>query len=316
MELRQLRYLCAVVDHGTFTRAAIACSIAQPSLSQQILNLEDELGQPLLVRRPRRIELTDAGRSVLQHARVILRESESLRHGMEQRAGLLAGSVIIGIIPTMAPFLLPTQVASFRQAHPGVRLRMRESRTARLMEELVAGQLDFAIVSDITPADRRKWSLQVRELFHERLLLALPRQHPLANTPGAVQPDQIPREQMIVLSDGHCLGDQTLRICRLQRSEDRLECEQLETLLAMVDAGLGVGIVPEMATHRSLPAGIVTRQLTAPEPERIISIVQRRTAGLSPAADAFLDYFIRRARPTDPPPSGPPAIPSKRVTKG
>jgi LysR family transcriptional regulator, hydrogen peroxide-inducible genes activator len=235
---------------------------------------------------------------------------------MERRSALLAGSVVIGIIPTMAPFLLPAQVASFRQVHPGVRLRMRESRTARLMEELAAGQLDFAIASDITPADRRKGSLQVRELFHERLLLAMPRQHPLANIPGAVRPDQIPREQMIVLSDGHCLGDQTLRICRLQRSEDGLECEQLETLLAMVDAGLGVGIVPEMATHRSLPASIVTRQLIAPEPKRIISIVQRRTAGLSPAASAFLDYFIRCARQIQPPRPGTPAIHSKPLTEG
>jgi len=293
MELRQLRYFCAVVDRGNFTRAAEACNVAQPSLSQQILNLEAELGQPLLVRHPRRIELTEAGAAVLVHARRILSESEELRGRLERRSLLLEGSVVVGIIPTVAPFLLPARVAGFLRAHPGVRVRFREQRTAELLEQLVGGVLDFAIVGDVTAADRRKWSLHVRELCRERLLLALPKHHPLARRSSPVPNEAIPREQLMVLTDGHCLADRTLAICRIQRSSDRFECDQLETLLGMVSAGLGVGIVPAMAVERPLPAGVVVRPLEAAEAERTVTIVRRKTSLLSPAAEALRRFFLQ-----------------------
>jgi LysR family transcriptional regulator, hydrogen peroxide-inducible genes activator len=292
MELRQLRYFCAVVDRGNFTRAAAACAVAQPSLSQQILNLESELGQPLLVRHPRRVELTEAGAAMLEHARRILGETDQLRRRLEQRSRLLEGQVIVGAIPTVAPFLLPGPVAAFLSAHPGVRVRVRESKTSVLMEELVSGQAEFAIASDITASDRRRWSLHVRELFRERLWLALPRGHALAGRAQPVSLDAIPREQLVVLSDGHCLRDQTLRVCRIRRAEDRLECEQIETLLAMVGAGLGIGIIPAMAARAGLPEGVVTRPILAAEAERTISIVRRRSTELSPAATELRRHFL------------------------
>jgi len=292
MELRQLRYFCAVVDRGNFTRAAAACAVAQPSLSQQILNLEAELGQPLLVRHPRRVELTEAGAAMLEHARRILGETDQLRHRLEQRTRLLEGRVVVGAIPTVAPFFLPRPIAAFLAAHPGVRVRVHESKTSVLLEELVAGQVELAIASDITSADRRRWSLHVRELFRERLWLALPRTHLLAGGLQAVSLDQIPREQLMVLSDGHCLRDQTLRACRIRQVEDRLECEQLETLLAMVDAGLGIGIIPAMAMGSVLPDGVVTRPILADDAERTISIVRRRSTELSPAAAELHRRFL------------------------
>lgn len=294
MELRQLRYLCAVVDQGGFTAAAKHCAVAQPSLSQQIMNLEQELGQPLLVRHPRMVELTEAGEQVVRRARLILQEAGALRTEMEKRTGLIEGSVELGVIPTVAPYLLPEKIRAFREEHPGVRIQVRERRTSRVIEDLVAGRLDFAIVSDITPAERQRWSLHVKELFHERMLLALPSSHPLAAKRGLIALDQIPKEQVIVLSDGHCLGDQMLSLCRIRRNADRLECEQLETLLALVGAGLGIGIVPEMAAalHRGHDESVVIRPFKAPEPERVINLVKRRAANLSPAAEALLTHFV------------------------
>jgi LysR family transcriptional regulator, hydrogen peroxide-inducible genes activator len=294
MELRQLRYLCAVVDQGGFTAAAKHCAVAQPSLSQQIMNLEQELGQPLLVRHPRKVELTEAGAQVLRRARLMLSEMHALRSDMEKRSGLVEGVVELGVIPTVAPYLLPPKIRDFQRAHPGVRIQVRERRTSRVIEELVAGRLDFAIISDITTAERQRWSLHVRELFHERMLLAMPKSHALALKRGPLALDQIPKREVITLSDGHCLGDQMLSVCRIRRGADRLECEQLETLLSLVGAGLGIGIVPEMAAalHQGHDDTVVIREFKAPQPTRVINLVRRRAASLSPAAEALLSFFV------------------------
>lgn len=296
MELRQLRYLCAVVDQGTFTAAATACTIAQPSLSQQILNLEQELGQPLLIRHARRVELTEAGQAVVRRARLILAESDSLRLDMERRTGLIEGTIHLGVIPTVAPYLLPQPIRRFQQAYPGVKIQVHEGRTSRVLQDLASGRIDFAIASDITAADRDRLSLHVEELFRERLLLATPQAHPLASSATPVAIKDIPKDQLIVLSDGHCLADQTLSVCRLRRTEDHLECEQLETLLAMVRTGLGIAIVPEMAVQNSSGQGITIRPFKAPEPKRLISIIRRRSGSLSPAASAFLTEFAPESR--------------------
>lgn len=291
MELRQLRYFCAVVDEGSFTAAAAACAIAQPSLSQQILNLEHEMGQPLLIRHPRRVELTDAGQAVIRRARLILAESDSLREDMERRIGLIEGTVHVGVIPTVAPYLLPVPIRRFHRKHPGVKIHVREGRTSRVLQELASGRIDFAIVSDVTSTDRERFSLNVAELFKEKLVLALPQAHSLAHAEVPVAIKDIPKEELIVLSEGHCLTDQTLSVCRLHRSDEHLECEQLETLLALVRTGLGLAIVPEMAVKSGSREGIVIRSFKSPEPKRLISIVNRRAGSLSPAANAFLEEF-------------------------
>lgn len=293
MELRQLRYLCSVVDEGSFTAAAAACAIAQPSLSQQILNLEQEFGQPLLIRHARRVELTEAGQAVLRRARMILAETDALRSDMENRTGLVEGSVHVGAIPTVAPYLLPQPIRRFHQAYPGVKIHVREGRTSRVLQELGSGKIDFAIASDVTEADQERLSLAVEELFRERLVLAVPATHALAASQVPLAIKDLPKEQLIVLSEGHCLADQTLSACRLRRTEDHLECEQLETLLAMVRTGLGVAVVPEMAVQQMAGEGISLRPFKAPEPRRLISIVRRRGGSLSPAARAFLAEFSK-----------------------
>jgi LysR family hydrogen peroxide-inducible transcriptional activator len=291
MELRQLRYLCAVVDHGTFTAAAQQCAIAQPSLCQQIQSLEEELGQPLLVRHPRKVTLTQAGEMVVKRARLILQETGQLRADMERRTGLLEGNVEVGVIPTMAPYVVPQRVKAFLKFHPGVQIQIRERRTSRIIDDLVAGNLDFGIISDITTSERQRYSLWVKELLRERLQVAIPEGHRLAKAKGPVDMDQLPKEEIIVLGDGHCLGDQTLSVCRIRRSPDRLECEQIETLFAMVAAGLGLAIVPEMASQRHIGSGVVVKPFRSPEPTRAINLIKRRSATLSPAAEALLSFF-------------------------
>ncbi|MCW0221297.1 MAG: LysR substrate-binding domain-containing protein, partial [Prosthecobacter sp.] len=196
-----------------------------------------------------------------------------------------------GVIPTMAPYLLPQPIRRFHQKYPGVKIQVHEGRTSRVLQDLVTGRIEFGIVSDVMAADRERLSLSVEELFRERLLLATPKDHLLADKETAIAVKDVPKNQLMVLSEGHCLAEQTLSVCRLRRSEDHLECEQLETLLAMVRTGLGIAIVPEMALQQNAGEGICIRPFKAPEPKRLISMVKRRGASLSPAASAFLAEF-------------------------
>ncbi len=291
MELRHLRYFCSVVEHGSFTRAAEECSVAQPSLSQQIKNLEEELGELLLKRHPRRIELTEAGALLLEHARLILSEAESLEKTFKKRSAMVEGEVALGIIPTMAPYFVPDLVRRFGGDHPSVRIQIQEGRTSEQVNALVHGKIDFAITSDISPADRKRWSLHVREVFQENLMLAVPSSHRLAAHAGPLPLAQVPRDEIVLLSEGHCLSEQTLKVCKLRRSGDRLQCGQLETLLALVGAGLGVGFIPEMAA-RSVPSkNVKILRLRDPEPSRAICVVWRRPVSLTPAAETLLKYF-------------------------
>lgn len=151
-------------------------------------------------------------------------------------------------------------------------------------------KLIFAIVSDIIPHDRKRWSLHFREIFREKLVLAVPRAHPLAARNRAIQLGEIPREEIILLTEGHCLSEQTMKACRLKRSEDKLECGQIETLLAMISAGMGIGIVPEMTMKLHPDDNITYLQVCDPEPERVVAILRRKAGAMTTAAEAFLKY--------------------------
>ncbi|MCG8601713.1 MAG: LysR family transcriptional regulator [Verrucomicrobiales bacterium] len=290
MELRQLRYFCTVAEKGNFTRAAKACNVSQPSLSQQIIGLENELGEPLFIRHPRRIELTEAGEMLLTHARNMLREAEAAELAFRRRTTNVEGTVKIGAIPTIAPYLVPSLLSGFAEHFPSVRIIIREDTTSAQVELLGKSELDLAIVSDITTADRKRWSLHFREIFRERLLLALPSSHELATRSGAIPLAELPRDEIILLTEGHCLSEQTMKVCRLERSNEKLECGQIETLLAMIEEGMGVGIVPEM-TARNHPSPRITYQaICDPEPARVIALLRRKSENLSTAVRAVLNY--------------------------
>ena len=299
MDLRQLEYFTAIVKEGSLTGAAKRCRVAQPSLSQQLRALEDELGETLVHRKPRGVEPTAAGRILLEHAERVLDEARLLRERFARRRESQEGCVIFGMIPTIAPYLLPRLLGPFREAFPKIDVQVREARTSGLIQQVVDGSIEFAILSDVTPQDQKKWSLHVRELFREPLLLAVPHSHPLASASRAPKPEELEPETLIHLRDGHCLTDRTLKICRLTRLDPRLECDQLETALAMVAAGLGIAVVPDLAIRsRPLP-GLVLRRFQDPAPERTISLMRRRAIPLSKGAEALVDLVKNLPRNSD-----------------
>lgn len=284
MDLRQLGYFTAIVREGSLTAAAKACGIAQPSLSQQLKALEDELGEPLVHRRPRGIEPTNAGLILLEHAGRLLEEARKLRERFDKRRESQEGKVIFGIIPTVAPYLLPKLLKPFREAYPKIDLQIQEARTSELLQQTVDGSIEFAILSDVAPQDLKRWSLHVRELFKESLLLALPANHPLARIKTGLRPEQLTAKELIHLKDGHCLTDRTLKVCRIKRLDPRLECDQLGTALAMVGSGMGYTVVPEFAARYHDSSQLIFRRFANPDPTRTISLLKRRAQSLTKAA--------------------------------
>lgn len=288
MDLQRLESFVTVAREGSVTAAAVKLRISQPTLSQQIRALEDELGEALLLRKPRGVEPTPAGKVLIEHAARLLDEARLLRERFTHRREANEGRVMLGIIPTIAPYLLPRLLRPFREAFPKVEVQVREARTSGLIRQVVDGSIEFAILSDVTPQDRKKWSLHVKELFREPLLLAVPADHPIASSATAPRPADLTPEGLIHLKDGHCLTDRTLKVCRLERLDPKLECDQLETALAMVGAGMGFAVVPELAVRdRSMPS-VVFRPFGKPEPERVISVMKRRSVPLSKPAREML----------------------------
>ncbi len=291
MDLRQLEYFVAIAKEGSLTSAAKSCKIAQPSLSQQLRALEDELGETLVHRRHRGAELTDAGRVLFTHAERVLEEARKLRQRFEQRRETQEGSVVFGMIPTIAPYLLPRILKPFRTVFPKVDVQIHEALTSGLIQQVVEGTIEFAILSDVTPSELKKWSLHVKDLFREPLMLALPQGHPLARRKAPPRPDELNPGDLIHLKDGHCLTGTILKVCRLERLNPGLECDQLETALAMVSAGMGVAVVPELATQAHASKAVVFRKFSNPVPERTVTVMKRRALPLSKPAKELLNLL-------------------------
>lgn len=291
MELRQLELLRCIFDEGSLTAAAKRCHLSQPALSQQIKALEDEVGEALLVRKPRGVEATAAGEMLMEHAVRMLDELARVKDAFAGRRDLQTGRVSFGIIPTIAPYLLPRLLGPFRKRFPGIDLAVSEARTADLIERLVAGEIEFAILSDVAEADKKRWSLQLRELFREPLLLAAPAAHPLATRKASPNPSDLKAAELIHLQGGHCLADRTLRACKIRDPNPGLRCDQLSTALAMVASGLGVTVVPKLAVAHLEDRAVVFRPFAGKGLHRTISLMKRRGAGTSPAAEELLRSF-------------------------
>lgn len=290
MELRHLQSFVSVVERGSLSAASKRLHISQPALSQQVQALEQEFGEPLLHRRPRGIEPTAAGELLLAHARALLAQAERLRSEFQGRRELEGGRASFGVIPTIAPYLLPQILGPFRKAHPGIVVSVDESRTAQLIPKVVAGEIEFAVLSDVPSAELKKGSLHLRELFREPLLLAAPSSHPLALRKKPPGPEDIDPGELIQLSGGHCLAERNLKIWHACKPDFRLQCDQIATALAMVSAGMGVAIVPELAS-RNIPANIVCRPFAGKGLERPINLMKRRATALAPAAEKLLAAF-------------------------
>lgn len=289
MELHQLRYFLAVARLRNFSRAAEQCHVAQPSLSQQIMKLESELGEKLFERTRREVTLTSAGELLTAHAERVLAEVELAGESVRELRGLVRGRVIVGALPTVAPYFLPQRLRAFTAKFPAVDVVVNEDTTTRLAAALRAKELDVAIVS--LPVERP--GLVFEEFFSEKLLVALPAKHPLAKKRQLTLPD-LEQEAFILMKEEHCLSGQALQFCQLKGFAPRVSFRsaQIETVLAFVARGWGVSIVPAMACARPMP-GVRYRALAGLT--RAIGIVRREGRALSHASRALVDFLRESA---------------------
>lgn len=278
--LRQLQYLNAVAEQRNFGRAAQVCHVSQPALSVQIKALEESLGGPLFERRARDILLTPLGRDVLDHARQVLGAAERLDQFAKDRSGGHR-SLSIGIIPTIAPYLLPGVLAGLRSADVSLRVQVREARTERLLKMLRAGEIDAGVMA--LPAGGNE--LIEVPLFEDRFLLAgsPARLEGMASDPEALRPLDLKTAQLMLLDDGHCLTDQALEVCGQDRSSGLINmgASSLATLSRLVAEGFGLTLMPELAARAETDAvpGMKLLRFTTPQPARTVGLVRRTSTG-------------------------------------
>lgn len=275
-----------------FFRAAEQCHVSQPSLSQQIQKLEDELGERLFDRMKRQTRLTTHGKAFLRRAVRILEEADLAFREASDARSLLSGTLTVGVLPTIAPYLLPDTIGVFARKYPGVEIVVQEDTTAQLLRLLATCEIDFALASQPIQDSR----FELKELFTEELLLALPPGHPLARL-RAVPAAALEAERLIVMREGHCLGDQVLGFCEQRDMKPTISFRsaQLETIHALVSAGLGLSLIPAMAVRTERPHALIYRSLQDPHPERKILAVWPRQRPLSRAATAFLALLPARS---------------------
>jgi LysR family hydrogen peroxide-inducible transcriptional activator len=289
MEMHQLRYMVAVARKGNFSRAAEQCHVAQPSLSQQIQKLEDELGERLFDRLKREVKLTPAGELFLRRAVRILEEVDSAQREATDAKELLRGVVTIGVLPTIAPYLLPDVMAEFTEKFPGVEIVVQEDTTANLLKLALAYEIDFALASQPIGEAR----LEVSELFSEELMLALPPGHPLTRK-RTINADDLAGEKLIVMKEGHCLGDQVLRFCDRRDLHPNISFRsaQLETIQSLVRAGLGLSLIPAMAAKSGRADLPEYRSFNGPRPSRKIVTLWPKQRPPGRAANEFLKMIL------------------------
>lgn len=286
MEIHQLRYFLAVARFNSFTRAAAHEHVAQPSLSQQIQKLERELGAPLFDRMGRRIRLTALGERFLEHARRVLNDLEGARRDVDEMLGLGRGQVLVGVIPTIAPFLLPQALARCARDFPAISISVREDLTHSLLAQLAEGELDMALLS--LPVKRPEFLEE--PILTDRMLLAVSPRHRLWRKRQPVTLRDLAREPFLLLKEGHCFRDDVLQVCKVTRLNPQVVFEggQFDTLVAMVAAGAGVTLLPELSRRHFRHAGVRLLDFQAPQPTRTIGVVKAKDKFQTEAARTFL----------------------------
>jgi LysR family hydrogen peroxide-inducible transcriptional activator len=292
MELQQLRYFCAIADTGSFTRAARQTHVSQPSLSQQIRKLEDELGARLIDRLGRTIQLTELGRSFLPRARAVLRDLEAARSDVLEKKTCIGGPLSVGVIPTIAPYFLPPMLATFSRRFPEVRVTVAEEITPLLLERLRAGTIDVAIAALPLPA--RSHDFQAFPLRVEKLFAVLPKKHSLAKR-RTVSLGELQDDPFVLLRDGHCFRETAFAACKRARLNPKIvfESGQFSSILSMVSAGLGVSIVPAMAVEKRVGCRYIP--LADERAARTIGAVTLNGRSPTRANEAFLAHLGPRA---------------------
>jgi LysR family hydrogen peroxide-inducible transcriptional activator len=315
MNLRDLRYLVALADHKHFGRAASASFVSQPTLSTQIRKLEDELGVSLVERAPRRVMLTPIGREIAERARRVIAEVTQMGELARRSQDPEAGTVRLGLFPTLAPYLLPHVLPGIRARFPRLELLLVEEKTDALLARLHEGRLDAAILALPLHDDQ----LHVEPLFTEPFLLAVPRTHDFAVRSQPLALHDLDHERLLLLEEGHCLRDQALDVCRLAGAEERdFRATSLETLRQMVAAGIGMTLLPMLSVQPPVPPSIDIQLLAfeGKPPSREIAMTWRRSSAMGGFLQQLAGEFkalppelLRRAPPTAAPPP-------RRVARG
>lgn len=291
MEFHQLRYVCAIAETGSFSRAAERCKIAQPSLSQQVLKLEEDLGVKLFDRLGRSIRITEAGRAFLPHARSILEQMESARSSVANKNADVRGNVAVGVIPTIAPYLMPGYAAAFANRYPDARLRILEETTPNLVERLRDLSIDLAILA----LPLRHKDLELFPIRTEPLFAALPKDDPRAAAESLAL-KSLRGAPFVMLRDGHCFRDLSVATCTHARVTPHIafESDQFSSILGMVAAGVGISLVPEMAIDRA--AGCRYVRLSDTRATRTIVAAVLRGRSFNHVQRAFLSGIQNRAQ--------------------
>jgi len=291
MELHQLRYFCAVAESGSFSRAAEQSHVSQPSLSQQILKLEDELGARLFDRLGRSVRLTEVGKTFLPRARAVLRELEAARGDVVERKDSVGGAICVGVIPTIGPYFLPAQLTFLSRRFPQARVTVVEEITPALLERLRASVVDVAILA----LPIRGHEFETFPLLREDLFAALPKKHKFPGR-AIISLKDLRAEDFLLLRDGHCFRDTAVAACDRARLHPQIvfESGQFSSILSMVGAGMGVSIVPEMAVEKK--SGCKFVRIADPEASRTIGAVALRGRSLTRLQRAFLAHLKTSSR--------------------
>ena len=273
--LKQLRHLVALADSGHFGNAAKTCFVTQSTLSASLKELETILGAPLVDRTKRRVAFTPLGEATVERARRLLRDAEELTLTARAARKPLTGTVRLGVIPTIGPFLLPRILPALREAWPQLKLYLREEQSDPLLAQLHGGRLDAVLLA----LPYAVGNAESATLFEDRFSLALRRDHELARQ-KQVTPKAIATETLLLLQDGHCLRDHALSACRVGNKPhaDAFEATSLHTLAQMVDNGLGVTLLPQLALDAGILKGtdLVARPVAVAAPSRDIALIWRK----------------------------------------
>lgn len=291
--MRQLQYFVAVAGSLSFRKAAALCHVSQPSLSAQLAQLEEALGTRLLERDTKHVMLTQAGAALLRRATKLLLDVDDLLGAAQTLGDPLQGSLRLGVIPTIAPYLLPSISPALRKKFPKLTLLWVEDKTEVLLRQLAAGELDAAILAiDDTTAH-----LHSEVIAKDDFVVAMPPAHELAALPGPLPIKELSGEHVLLLDEGHCLRDQTLAVCQRGRANElEFRATSIGTLVQMVAAGAGMTLLPKLAlATEAKRSKLVIRALAAPSPHRVIGLAWRKhvpiAAALAAVAAAMHEHY-------------------------
>ncbi|MEO8877492.1 MAG: LysR substrate-binding domain-containing protein [Polyangiaceae bacterium] len=283
--LRQLQYLLAIAEHGNFRRAAEACGVAQPSLSMQVAQLEDALDTRIFERLPRSVVVTEAGAAILERARRTILEADDLVATAQRMRDPFSGTLRIGVIPTVAPYLLPEIAARLRKDYPALKLIWSEEKTRDLVMRVEAGELDAGILA----LESELAELETEPLGRDAFFLAVPNGHKLAKKGTPAKLDELDGETVLLLDDGHCFRDQALAICtRIGAEEASMRATSMSTLAQMVAGGAGITLLPQIALATENRArSMVLRPFGPRGPARTLVLGWRKTSPIASSLRAI-----------------------------